>query len=190
VRGPPAAYFLIAALALLPTAALRHAGLPATNSSYPFVTFALALLAALLLVRPLVLVAKRHDAPLKQLKDDLRDNWPWLATAAFLAVALPQTLDAATVIKRQIPQIMPYYADPALIRLEAALGFEPWQVTHAIFGPLTRVIDIFYAGWHFVHIAFGVWIIVAAIPGFNFAPPLPGNCPVFGRAGVRGRLLR
>jgi hypothetical protein len=161
-RWQLAGYATVAALALIPAACLIMFGLPARNDSYPFVTFALTLMVILCLWRPLQLVAKRHDAPAQQLAADLRTNWPWLASVALMALALPQTLDSATSLKKHIPDFNPYYADLALIRLDAVFGVDPWRITHGVFGETaTRLIDRFYALWHVEQIGLLIWLVLA-----------------------------
>lgn len=161
-RGQLIGYATVAALAVIPSVLLMSAGFSPANGTYPFVTFALALMVALLLLRPLQLVAQLHEAPLRQLAVDLKTQWPWLATATLMAVALPQTLDASTALKRHIPDFNRYYADAALMRLDGLFGVEPWQVTHAILGPFgTRVIDTLYGLWHAVQIALATWLILS-----------------------------
>lgn len=157
-----AGYATIAVLAIVPTVWLIGMGLPAQNRSYPFVTFALALLPFVCLARPLQLVAVRHDAPTRQLIADAAANWPWLLTAFFMAVALPQTIDAATTIKKHIPDFKPFYADGVLMRLDAVFGVDPWRITHLFFGiASTRLIDSLYALWQVEQIALSIWLVLA-----------------------------
>ena len=161
-RWPLAGYATVAVLAIVPSAWLMAMGLPAQNRSYPFVTFALVLLPFLCLLRPLQLVAVRHDTPTRQLVADAKANWPWLLTALFMALALPQTIDAATTIKKHIPDFKPFYADGALIRLDAIFGVDPWRITHWFFGSAsTRLIDSLYALWHVEQIGLSIWLVLA-----------------------------
>lgn len=157
-----AGYATVAAFAIVPAIWQTATGLPAVNGSHPFVTFSLVLLLAIWLLRPVQLVAMRHEAPARQIVADLRSNWPWLATAFFIAVALPQTLDTATSIKKHIPHLNPYYADAMLMQLDAIFGIDPWRLTHAVFGTAaTRLIDLLYALWHVEQIGLLVWIVLA-----------------------------
>lgn len=161
-RWQLAGYATVVALALLPAACLIMLGLPSQSGSYPFVTFALTLLLILGLWRPLQLVAKRHDAPSRQLAADLRASWPWLASVVLMALALPQTLDTATTLKKHIPDLNPYYADLALIRLDSVFGIDPWRITHGLFGgAATRLIDLLYALWHVEQIGLLIWLVLA-----------------------------
>jgi hypothetical protein len=155
-------YATVAGLAIVPAASLIAVDLPATNGSYPFVTFSLVLLLVLCLLRPLCLVTRRHPTPTRQLLADVKTNWPWLATSLFMAVALPQTLDSATSLKRLIPELHPYYADDALIRLDALIGIDPWRLTHAIFGAAaTRLLDTLYGLWHVGQIGLAMWLVLS-----------------------------
>jgi hypothetical protein len=154
-------YATIAGLAIVPAAWLFAAGLPAANGSYPFVTFSLLILLILCLLRPLQLVATRHAAPTRQLVADVKAHWPWLVTILFMAVALPQTLDSSTSLKRHIGELNPYYADVALMRLDALFGVDPWGLTHAVFGvAATRVIDAVYGLWHVAQIGLAMWLVL------------------------------
>jgi len=143
------------------------------HSSYVFVPVALTLLAALCLLRPLQLVAIRHEAPLRQLAADIVANWPWIATAGFMAVALPLALDEASTVKKHIPELNAYYADAMLMRLDAVLGIDPWRITHAIFGrAATRAIDLIYGLWHLVNIGLATWIILTRDRRFQITTAL------------------
>ena len=56
----------------------------------------------------------------------------------------------------------PYYADAALIRLDATFGIDPWRITHGLFGEaFTRLIDWLYALWHLEQIGLLVWLVLA-----------------------------
>jgi hypothetical protein len=154
-------YATVAGLAIVPALWLFAAGLPVVNSSYPFVTFSLAILLVLCLFRPLQLVATRHEAPTRQLVADIKANWPWLVTILFMALALPQTIDNYSSLKRHIAEFNPYYADVALMRLDTVFGIDPWRLTHAVFGiTATRVIDALYGLWHVGQIGLAVWLVL------------------------------
>ena len=62
-------------------------------------------------------------------------------------LAMPAFLASHTTFKAVLPHLTAYTADPALMRFDGILGFQPWQLTHALFGPFTRVIDIAYFAW-------------------------------------------
>lgn len=156
-----ASYALIVAMAVIPMTSLRLIGVPVAHLEYPFIGISLAMFFAFAIGRPLWLVARRHPSPIKQITNDVRANLGRMATAALLVVALSQTIDAATMIKQNIPYFQAYYADPYLIRFDAVLGFEPWQLTHAVFGTfVTRVFDAFYLVWQLAQILLGVWMVL------------------------------
>lgn len=53
-----------------------------------------------------------------------------------------------TTLKTIFGDVTTYHVDPMLFRIDGALGFQPWQVTHALIGPLgTTVIDGVYFVW-------------------------------------------
>lgn len=129
----------------------------------PFAVFAITIALFGLLFRPLQLVAIRHPAPLRQLRDDLTNNREWFTGAAVMLVALPLLFDATTRIKQMIPQLQPFYADPFLIDLDNFLfaGHDPWQLTHAVLGEWsTYLIDYVYAGWLFIQVAMTVFLVL------------------------------
>ncbi|MFN5085096.1 MAG: phosphatase PAP2 family protein [Novosphingobium sp.] len=136
---------------------------PVGQGDYPFVVFALSILAIIAVLRPLYLVITRHPAPTRQLVSDIRSNRGWIVLVAFTVVALPETLDTATRFKKIIPQLNPFYADPFLADMERQiLGKDAWQYTHAMFGPATtRAIDVIYGLWHAVNIGALVWIVLS-----------------------------
>jgi len=104
---------------------------PVGQGDYPFVVFALSILAIIAVLRPLYLVITRHPAPTRQLVSDIRSNRGWIVLVAFTVVALPETLDTATRFKKIIPQLNPFYADPFLADMERQiLGKDAWQYTH------------------------------------------------------------
>jgi hypothetical protein len=166
-------YATVGALAVIPSLSLAAIGIPLISRSSPFVQFSLIALVLIALLRPLQLVVTRHEAPTRQLVRDVKTNWSWVAIALFLAVTLPQTLVAATAIKKNIPELNPYYLDPALTRLDAVFGVDPWRVTHWVFGPLaTRAIDLLYVSWHFAQIALACWIVLARNRAFQLRAAL------------------
>lgn len=53
-----------------------------------------------------------------------------------------------TTFKTIIGEVTTYHSDPILFRIDGALGFQPWQVTHALIGPVgTIVLDGVYFAW-------------------------------------------
>lgn len=158
---------IIAGLAVLPRILLEllagKYSLPSSGQGgYPFVVFALSIVAIIAVLRPLYLVLTRHPAPTRQLLTDISENRGWIVMVALMVIALPETLDAATRFKKIIPQLNPFYADPFLADLERRiLGQDAWRFTHAVFGPAsTRVIDVIYGLWHIVNISVLTWIVL------------------------------
>ena len=151
-------YLTVIALAIAPLIVLAysHASLRDTGTR-AFVVFAMIILLSLVILRPVYLVAKRHPSPTKQLCADVRHYSGWLITSSITMLAIAQTLEGVGTIKRLIPQINPYWADPLLINLDrlAFFGNDPWSLSHALLGPIgTFVLDMVYASWHAAMIAF------------------------------------
>ena len=161
------AYLTIAGISILSAQCLllltRHHPVPSgPGASVPFVTFSIAIVFLIAVIRPLWLVIRRHPAPTRQLIEDAWRNRGWLATIALMAIALPQTLEAATRFKWLIPRVVPYYADGTIASFEhRLLGVDAWRVTHALIGPHgTRAIDLAYACWHPLNIALLCWLVL------------------------------
>jgi hypothetical protein len=159
---------MVAALAVVPRILLEvladtYSLPPSGEGDYPFVVFAVGIVAIIAVLRPLYLVLTRHPSPTRQLFRDIRENRGWLAMAGLMVVALPETLDAATRFKKIIPQLNPFYADLFLADIEQRLlGRDAWQITHALFGPeATRLIDLIYGLWHLVNISVLTWIVLS-----------------------------
>lgn len=153
-------YALIVALAVVPRVFVIPGALKDVTM-FPFIAIAAILFMAIALVRPIWLVATRHPAPLSQLVEDVRANWVRIGLTALVVVSVTQTLETATLLKQQIPDVQPYYLDGQLIALDRLLfqGIDPWRVTHAVIGPLgTAVIDHVYSVWHLIQIGFAIWI--------------------------------
>jgi len=132
--------------------------------SFPFVIFSLGLFLAICLARPLWLVIRLHPEPLRQIARDLRTYRFWLLTSALVAVALPQTLEFSSTMKKAIPQLVPFYADHAIIRIESTiLGTDAWRITHAVLGDAaTRAIDLIYGLWHIANISLCCWLVLTS----------------------------
>ena len=165
--GYTIAYLTIIGVAVVSTLVLlvvgwKHPLPPTREGSEPFVTFSLAIMFVLVMLRPLSLVLRRHPAPTRQLLADIRRHSAWMVTVGLMAIVLPQTLDTATRFKKLIPQVTPFYADLPIADFEhRLLGVDAWRITHAIIGPdLTRVIDLVYGLWQFVNIALLCWLVL------------------------------
>jgi hypothetical protein len=140
----------------------KHPLPPPAGGSFPFVTFSLTIVFVIAIVRPLMLVVRRHPAPTRQLIADIQRHKGWLATIALMAIVLPHTLDTATRFKQLIPQLVPFYADHAIANFERRLlGVDAWQITHAVIGAeATRAIDLVYGLWHLVNIGLLCWMVL------------------------------
>lgn len=138
-------------------------------TSYPFVIFALGVMFLFAVARPLYLVVRLHPAPLRQLQQDVVTYRGWLASSVLAMLAIPQALQFSSIMKQSIPQIVPFYADSAIIKLEhALLGVDAWEITHAVIGEaLTRQIDLLYGVWHLVNISLLVWMVISMNPRFK-----------------------
>jgi hypothetical protein len=63
-------------------------------------------------------------------------------------VVMAPFMASFTTFKTLLEQVTPFSADPALARLDGIFGVQPWQVTHAVFGPVgTQVLDRLYWIW-------------------------------------------
>jgi len=192
------AYLAIVCVSLVSSLILLAVGwnhpLPSSAGSVPFVTFSLAILFVIAVLRPLLLVLRRHPAPTRQLIDDVRRHSGWLFTIALMAIVLPHTLDTATRFKKLIPQLVPYYADRPLAAFEHRLfGVDAWQITHAVIGREgTVVIDTIYGLWHIVNISLLCWLVltrdrrfqVQAVLTYQLAWLLLGSAAAIGLASV------
>jgi hypothetical protein len=67
---------------------------------------------------------------------------------------------AFTALKAAIPTVSPFWADRALIAFEGAPGFQPWQVTHTLFGWATPAIDFLYLLWLPIQMFAFYWVLV------------------------------
>jgi hypothetical protein len=162
------AYGTIAGVSLLSSLILLALGWshplapPSKAGAFPFVTFSLAILFVVAVLRPLLLVLRRHPAPTRQLIEDIRQHRGWLVTIGLMAVVLPHTLDTASRFKKLIPQLVWYYADrPVALFERRLLGVDAWRITHAFIGPeATRAIDLIYGLWHLVNISLLCWMVL------------------------------
>ena len=69
-------------------------------------------------------------------------------------LVIPAFLASHTTFKALLPHLTAYDADPLLTLIDGAFGFQPWQLTHALLGPLgTVVLDRIYLAWFFVSTA-------------------------------------
>ncbi len=135
---------------------------PENSRSEGFVIMAMKALIPIAMGRLIFLAYKRNPAPLKQFRIDLQTHWPWLIKTAIVVCALAVTLETGSGIKKSIPGLMPFYADPFLIELDRAIfGIDPWRITHALFGWATPAFVLLYDAWHAVHIGLAFWIALS-----------------------------
>ena len=109
-----------------------------------------------------LMMRRRYERPLRVIWRLLRRDPLWLIRAAILLFVIYGTMPAYSAFKIQIPQIIPFYADSAIIRIEAALfGRDPWRLTHAIFGFHETVwLDRLYVVWFPVSAFLITWSIM------------------------------
>lgn len=66
-------------------------------------------------------------------------------------VVMAPFMASFTTFKTIIGNVTTYHADPMLARIDGALGFQPWQLTHALIGPLgTVAVDFVYFIWFLI----------------------------------------
>lgn len=87
-------------------------------------------------------------------------NWPEIINFILLSQCLAVVLSCFTSLKTAIPAIVPYYLDPYFAQWDKwlFLGYEPWQLTHALFTSpwATATINFLYNFWFCI-----VWIFFA-----------------------------
>jgi len=107
-----------------------------------------------------VVIKRRSEHPTRAI---IRMGWRqrhWLVRGTLLTGAWIPTAKAVNSLKRSIPDFVPFYADPALARMDRwlFLGTDPWRLTHAIMGPMaTLIIDRAYILWFLVMLALIAW---------------------------------
>lgn len=107
-------------------------------------------------------VLRRYQHPTKAILRYIWSNRIWVlrSTLVFAAISGPASF-AFMSIKVAIPRLVPFYADPWLIDFDRFImfGIHPWQITHALLGPLaTRAIDIGYSLWFVALTAASLWV--------------------------------
>lgn len=107
------------------------------------------------------LIVRRRPRPLHRIRRYTGLNRAWLGRAVLLVGALVLWASAFTILKVNIPNLVPYHADPALIAIDRALfGIDPWRLTHALIGESGTVfLDRAYAGWFFALIGCMAYVI-------------------------------
>lgn len=97
-----------------------------------------------------LVIVRRFDKPSKAIMRMAVRNRHWLARGFLFGLLLLPLSMAFLAMKRSIPELVPYYADPMLAYADRLLflGTDPWRVTHALFGPVgTAFIDRVYVMW-------------------------------------------
>lgn len=92
---------------------------------------------------------RRVDRPTQTLLRLARYNRRWLLRGTVFVLLILLLARSFGSFKASIPKMNPYWADPMLANLDKAVfGVDPWQITHAIFGPeATMLMDRAYALW-------------------------------------------
>jgi hypothetical protein len=74
------------------------------------------------------------------------------ALETFIPIAVvPAFMVSCTIFKVIIQDVTKYTADPYLSKLDGLMGVQPWQISHALLGPIaTVVIDRAYFAWFIV----------------------------------------
>lgn len=158
VRGITIGYLTVALVALI--AAL----IPVPDNNRGEGMMQIAALAGIFLLAlwPLRLMIARHPSPTRQLFADIRSHWREILGGTVIFFSLAVVLETGSGIKKSIPVLMPFYADPFLIRLDRSLfGTDPWRYTHALFGWATPLSVWLYNFWHSVQIGLAIWIALS-----------------------------
>lgn len=109
-----------------------------------------------------LMIRRRYERPSKIVWRLLRRDPLWLIRAMLILAVMSVAAPAYSIFKLQIPHIIPFYADDAIIRIEAALfGQDPWKLTHAVLGMRgTVVLDRLYIVWFPVSAFLVTWSIM------------------------------
>jgi len=101
---------------------------------------------------------------------------PWLAAARFGPLLLmPVLFVGFSSLKMLMPRFVPFWLDDTWAGLDRALffGYQPWELTHALFGsgPATAFIDRLYWMW--------ILLLSLAIVSFALFAPRPDRARFF-----------
>jgi hypothetical protein len=111
------------------------------------------------------------DRPLRTIVAKFRsiNRRVYLETVVPILV-LPPFLASHTTFKVMLDHLAPYNADAGLARLDGFIGLQPWQLTHALIGPLgTLVLDRIYFSW--VIVVYVMLLAVLFLPGLSRQRP-------------------
>ena len=130
-------------------------------------TFAYAALIVVFLCKALVLVlAMRREGRDNPASYLLGRAWTSLPRGLVILAAANLLVIGWTTfasLKAGIPQVVPFWLDPPLAWFErAVLGAHPFEITHAVLGFATPLIDAGYATFLPVFLASLLWILCAA----------------------------
>lgn len=120
-------------------------------------------------------LVEREPRPLARVVSDcaaLRGSLPALVWGRLLPLLLvPYLLASFSSVKAMIPEIVPFYLDPALADLDRwlHLGIDPWRITHALLPGAwaSMAINLVYVLWAFAVWGFLLWQIALAPDGPN-----------------------
>lgn len=149
----PLSVLVVAQLALWAVTAIFVQAAPPLVGAYGLLAyFFLAVAAVARLLWEIAAMARRGEQePIKRTLELLRRSAPSVV-AILIGVQLLALFGASfSALKATIPEVNPFWLDPYLVRVEGALGVQPWQVSHALLGWATPAVDLVYASWLLVH---------------------------------------
>lgn len=105
------------------------------------------------------MMRRGYERPLRIAWRFLRRDPLWLFRSLGMVAIISATTPAYAILKLQIPKNIPFYADPYLADIEAAIfGRDVWQITHSIFGLYGTVfLDRVYILWFPVTALLVMW---------------------------------
>ncbi len=109
------------------------------------------------------LIINRRPDPFRRIARYTRLNRKWISRSTVLIMVIALFFSAFTILKMSIPRLVPFYADPGLIRMDRMLlGTDAWRLTHAVIGPSgTVLLDWAYGVWFLVLIGFLGWAMAS-----------------------------
>ena len=164
----------------------------------PFEYFARAMIAgiwpilAFVLWVGILLPVRRVENPTRAMLAVLQRNRFWAIRSLILFAAMMPTALSFVAIKNAIPALVPFYLDPPLVQLDRILflGFDPWQITHAVIGEQgTRFLDWAYVAWSVPATLLVLWACFDRNPRFQFASVFTLFCCWVGLGNVLAILL-
>lgn len=109
---------------------------------------------------PFYLLFTGEKQPLLRLKKDFLKHRNWLLAALAAGIFTADVLGVSSAIKKSIPTVVPFYADPMLADVEQnLLGQDAWRFTHdLVSGPGTYFISNVYSSWYFAKIGISLYV--------------------------------